>query len=97
MFLIECADELQFFQPQTLVVLTKEHYQPVGTGSQVFPVKAAKARHIRLRITGAVTESGKPAAKADGVKFLRMKNHVVVYAAGSGAYHFQSTLMEAVK
>jgi alpha-L-rhamnosidase len=39
-----------------------------------------------------VTESGKPAAQAAGVKFLRMENNAAVYAVGSGAYQFQSTL-----
>ena len=44
-----------------------------------------------------VTESGKPAAKAEGVKFLRMENHAAVYAVGSGTYRFQSTPPKTVK
>jgi alpha-L-rhamnosidase len=37
-----------------------------------------------------VTESGKPADKAVGVKFLRMENNSAVYSVGSGTYQFQS-------
>ena len=40
----------------------------------------------------SVTESGKPASEAKGVKFLRMENNAVVYAVGSGSYQFQSQL-----
>jgi alpha-L-rhamnosidase len=39
-----------------------------------------------------VTESGKPAAKAPGVKFLRMENGAAVYEVGSGTYQFQAAL-----
>ena len=44
-----------------------------------------------------VTESGGPAAKAMGVKFLRMENNTAVYTVGSGTYRFQSTLTKNVK
>jgi len=40
-----------------------------------------------------VTESGKPAAKAEGVKFLRMENVAAVYEVGSGTYRFQSAVL----
>lgn len=36
-----------------------------------------------------VTESGKPANTAEGVKFLRMENHAAVYAVESGSYEFK--------
>jgi alpha-L-rhamnosidase len=39
-----------------------------------------------------VLESGKPASKAEGVKFLRMENGAAVYAVVSGEYRFQSAL-----
>ena len=51
-FLIEGADEMQFEHPHLLVDRTAEDFQPSGPGAQVFPVKPATARHIRLRITG---------------------------------------------
>ena len=37
-----------------------------------------------------VSETGMPAARASGVKFLRMESHAAVYAVGSGTYRFQS-------
>ena len=47
---------------------------------------------IPAQTAEVVVESGKPAAKAEGVKFLRMDNGTAVYAVGSGIYRFQSTL-----
>ena len=38
-----------------------------------------------------VTESGKPAAKSPGVKFLRMEAGAAVYEIGAGQYSFVST------
>jgi alpha-L-rhamnosidase len=39
-----------------------------------------------------VTESGKPVAKATGVKFLRQENDKLVYEVGSGTYKFATDL-----
>ncbi len=39
-----------------------------------------------------VTESGMIAAKAAGIKFLRMENNRAVYEVGSGEYTFKSTI-----
>ena len=39
-----------------------------------------------------VTESGKPAAKAVGVKFLRTENGKAVYEVGAGSYQFECPL-----
>ena len=36
----------------------------------------------------AVTESGRPLAEANGVKFLRVEDGRVVVDVQSGAYHF---------
>jgi hypothetical protein len=41
----------------------------------------------------AKSSDGMPAGEAKGVKFLRMENHASVYAVGSGAYQFQSSLL----
>ena len=38
-----------------------------------------------------VTESGKPAASAEGVTFLRMAEGTALFEVGSGTYHFSST------
>ena len=63
--------------------LTLDVTIPANTTATVFvPAKDASA----------VTESGKPVTKAEGVKFLRMENGAAVYAVGSGDYQFQSLL-----
>ena len=56
---------------------------PPNTTATVF-VPAAKG--------SVVTEGGRPADKADGVKFLRIEPGAAVYAVQSGAYEFASTL-----
>jgi alpha-L-rhamnosidase len=43
----------------------------------------------------SVTESGRPAAGADGVKFLRMADGCALYQVGSGDYEFASTLSKS--
>ena len=53
---------------------------PNSTGTIFVPSKDA----------ATVTESGKPAGEAKGVKFLRMEKNAAVYAVGSGNYQFQS-------
>ena len=40
----------------------------------------------------SVTEGGKPAAQAQGVKYLRSENGQAVYEVGSGTYAFESTM-----
>jgi len=70
-------------QKLTIVVMI-----PPNTTATVFvPAKDA----------AGITESGKPASKAEGVKFLRLENGTAVYAVGSGTYQFQSVLTEPVK
>ena len=44
-----------------------------------------------------VTESGKPAAKAEGVKLLRMENLAAVCEVGSGSYRFESAVSAKTK
>ena len=53
--------------------------------------------HVPAKDATGVTESNKPAAEADGVKFLRMEANAAVYAVGSGIYRFRSSLTETVK
>jgi alpha-L-rhamnosidase len=68
--------------------LTMEVSVPANTTATVYvPTKDA---------TG-VTESGTPATKAVGVKFLRMEANAAVYDVGSGIYRFRSSLTETVK
>jgi alpha-L-rhamnosidase len=55
---------------------------PNSTGTVFVPAKDA----------ASVTETGKPAGEAEGVKFLRMENNAAVFAVGAGSYQFQSQL-----
>jgi alpha-L-rhamnosidase len=47
-FLIEGADEPQFYQPQILVDQSSQTFQPAATGMQVFTVNHLVTRHVRL-------------------------------------------------
>jgi alpha-L-rhamnosidase len=53
--------------------------------------------YIPAQDAASVTESGRPASEATGVKFIRMENGADVNAASSGTYRFQSTLTETAK
>ncbi len=61
------------------------------------PVNATAIVFVPSRDATGVTESGRSAARAKGVKFLRRQDNSAVYAIGSGTYRFQSTLLESVK
>jgi alpha-L-rhamnosidase len=63
----------------------------------VIPVNTTATVLVPAKDTAGVTESGKLASKAEGVKFLRMEDNTAVYAIGSGTYQFQSTMPEPVK
>jgi alpha-L-rhamnosidase len=56
---------------------------PVNTTASIY-VPADKNTHV--------TEGGKPAEKAQGMKFAKYENGYSVYKAGSGTYSFKSTL-----
>ena len=56
------------------------------------PINTTAEVYVPAKDQTGVTESGKPAAQANGVKFLRMDNNAAVYAIGSGTYRFQSAL-----
>ncbi len=56
------------------------------------PINTTANVHVPAKDQAGVTESGKPAAQAAGVKFLRMQDKAAVYAVGPGTYQFQSTL-----
>ncbi|MCX6873131.1 MAG: family 78 glycoside hydrolase catalytic domain [Verrucomicrobia bacterium] len=55
------------------------------------PGNTTSVVYVPAKDAAEVTESGKPAANAGGVKFLRMENNAAVYAVGSGTYRFQSS------
>jgi len=54
------------------------------------PANTTAAVYVPARSAEAVTESGKPATQADGVKFLRMEEASAVFAVESGRYSFSS-------
>jgi len=56
------------------------------------PPNTTATVYVPAKDETGVTESGKLAAKAEGVKFLRMENGAAVCEVGSGAYRFQSTM-----
>jgi alpha-L-rhamnosidase len=56
------------------------------------PSNTTATIHLPAKDAAGVTESGKPAAQAKGVKFLRMQDSTAVFSVGSGCYQFQSTL-----
>jgi alpha-L-rhamnosidase len=64
---------------------------PQNTTATVF-VPALRQGSGQAKGEAGVTEAGKPAVKADGVKFMRMENGAALYAVGSGVYRFESVL-----
>ena len=54
------------------------------------PPNTTATVYIPAKDAAAVTESGTPATKAEGVQFLRQEGAVAVFAIGSGEYHFLS-------
>jgi alpha-L-rhamnosidase len=57
------------------------------------PANATATIYVPAKRADAVTESGKPAEKAEGVRFLREENGRAVFRVESGTYSF-STLLE---
>jgi alpha-L-rhamnosidase len=62
----------------------------VLTLNVIIPVNTSATVYVPAKDAASVTESGKPADKAEGVKFLRMESGVAVFEVTSGAYQFQS-------
>jgi alpha-L-rhamnosidase len=61
------------------------------------PPNTTATVYVPAKDDAGVTESGKPAGTADGLKFLRMQDSAAVYAVGSGIYRFRSTLSDTLK
>lgn len=58
----------------------------------VIPANTTATVYVPFRDAKSVTESGQPAAQADGVTFLRMEDDSALYEVGSGFYQFGSTM-----
>jgi glycogen debranching enzyme len=56
----------------------------------IIPANTTATVFVPAKDAASVTESGKPASEAIGVKFLRMENGAAVYAVASGRYQFSS-------
>jgi alpha-L-rhamnosidase len=54
------------------------------------PANTTATLHLPASDASAVTEGGKPAAEAEGVKFVKMDAGAGVYELGSGSYEFVS-------
>jgi hypothetical protein len=59
------------------------------------PANTTATVRVPAKDAASVTECGKPAAEAEGVKFLRMEDGAAVYAVVSGAYQFEAALKSA--
>jgi alpha-L-rhamnosidase len=56
----------------------------------VVPLNTTATVYVPARSAEAVKESGQPASRARGVKFLSMENGRAVFEVGSGHYRFES-------
>jgi alpha-L-rhamnosidase len=56
------------------------------------PPNTTATVHVPTKDAATVTEGGKPAATAIGVKFLRMEKGAAVFEVGSGSFKFSSKL-----
>jgi alpha-L-rhamnosidase len=54
----------------------------------VIPANTTATIYVPAGDLASVLEGGKPAAKSEGVRFLRKKNAAAVFEAGSGTYDF---------
>jgi alpha-L-rhamnosidase len=54
------------------------------------PSNTTATVYVPARDASQVTEGGKPADRADGVKFLRMDGGAAVFEVGAGQYRFES-------
>ncbi|MDG9706654.1 family 78 glycoside hydrolase catalytic domain [Streptomyces sp. DH10] len=52
------------------------------------PVNTVAEVHVPTRTRSAVTEGGRPAEAAKGIRFLRMEDGAAVFEVGSGSYSF---------
>jgi alpha-L-rhamnosidase len=56
------------------------------------PPNTTATVYVPSKDAAEVTESGKPAVQAEGVKFMKMDRGAVVYEVGSGTYCFRSQM-----
>jgi alpha-L-rhamnosidase len=54
------------------------------------PANTTATVYVPARDASQVTEEGKPAGQAEGVKFIRMEGDAAVFEVGAGQYNFKS-------
>jgi len=62
----------------------------VFTLNVTIPANTTATVYVPAESARGVTESGRPATKAKGLRFLRIKQGKAVFAVGSGHYEFES-------
>jgi len=83
---VKCSYE----SPYGKIVSNWKREDDILTMEVTVPANTTATVYVPAKDEVCVTESGKTAAKADGVKFLRLENGAAVYEVGSGTYHFSS-------
>ena len=76
--------------PRGLIVSNWTYEADKLTMEIAIPANTTATVYVPTADAQSVTESGKPAASAAGLKFLRMESGAAVFEAGSGTYHFVS-------
>jgi hypothetical protein len=64
----------------------------IFTLSVTIPANTTATVYVPAKDAASVAESGRPAAKSEGVKFLRMEDDYGVLAVGSGQYAFATSM-----
>jgi alpha-L-rhamnosidase len=54
------------------------------------PANTTATIYVPANAGSAITESGRPAAGAEGVKYVKEENGKAIFEVGSGNYSFQS-------
>jgi alpha-L-rhamnosidase len=74
------------------IVSNWKHKNGKLTMEVTIPANTTAKVYVPTKDAASVTESAKPIAQAEGVKFLRTENNYAVYQIGSGTYQFESSL-----
>lgn len=80
---------------RTVSGLISVAWQREGSAFQLqtsIPANTSATVYVPASSEKTVLEGGKPASKANGIRFLRMEKGCAVYEVGSGNYSFSSTI-----
>ena len=72
------------------IVTSWEHKDGTFRLEVTIPANTSATVFIPAKDAASVTEGGKSAGQAEGVKFLRLEDGAAVFTVGSGTYHFAS-------